>query len=122
MALEANFGGDGSIFVGEDKTIRLEVLDINSIPIDITTWVIRWVLRKNDNTADPPIFDKLASAVGVYNMVRAVNTQRAQVQLTDDELNTISAKTYRHSWKREDEGSETILSYGNAIIQLATAR
>jgi hypothetical protein len=122
VALEATIGGDGALFVGEDKIFRLEVLDVSQIPVNITGWAIKLVVRKKDNTADPAIFSRDALVVGVYNAVRTTNTQRAEVQLTDTELNTVSKKTYRHSWKRMDDGSETVLAYGDFVVQLATAR
>ncbi|CAB4190392.1 hypothetical protein UFOVP1196_55 [uncultured Caudovirales phage] len=34
---------------------------------------------------------------------------------------SIKARTYRHSWKRMDDGSETVLAYGNFVPQKATA-
>lgn len=121
MALPATIGGNGTLFVGEDKTFKLELLDTVSIPVDMTGWDILFDVRKKDNSADPAIFSKTASLTGSYNVVRASNTQRAVVVLTDTELNTVQAKTYRHSWKRMDDGSETVLAWGDFAPQKATA-
>lgn len=123
MALEQNVGGSGELFVGEDKTLYLEVLDENSTPVNTGSWVsVRFVVRKKDGTADPAIFDKAASRIGTYNATRALNSERWSVVLTDDELNTVRKFTYRYSWKRLDNDAETILAYGNFAPQLATAR
>ena len=122
MALEVNVGGDGVLFVGEDKIFRAEITDKDQLPVNIATWAIKFVVRKRDNTADPAIFDKNASIIGVFNATRELNTQRAEVQLTDTELNTVKARGYRWSWKRMDDGSETVLLYGDFTLQLATAR
>lgn len=123
MAIEVNVGGDGSLFVGEDKILRLSVTNaLTGLPENIVGWVIHFVVRRRDNTADPAIFEKTATIVGTYSVDPLVNTQKAEVQLTDTELNTVKARTYRHSWKRMDDGSETILAYGDFEPQLATAR
>ena len=120
-APEVQIGGNGSLFVGEDKTFELELVDTAGDPVEMTGWAVKLVVRKGDATADPAIFDKTASITGVYDPVRATNTQRAVVTLTDTEMNTVKAKTYRHSWKRMDDGSETVLAYGNFVVQKATA-
>lgn len=121
MALEVAIGGDGTLFVGEDKTLNLEVLDTSSLPIDISGMSILMDVRIRDDSAAPAIFSKTATVVGVYNAVRATNTQRARVTLTDTEMNTVAAHRYRHSWKRMDDGSETVIVYGDFIPQKATA-
>jgi hypothetical protein len=121
MAEEQTIGGSGTLFVGEDKTFRLEVLDVNDVPVNIAGWTILFDVRKLDTSKDPAIFSKTPSIVGIYNVVRATNTQRAETSLTDTELNLVKARAYRFSWKRMDDGSETVLAWGNFIPQKATA-
>jgi hypothetical protein len=121
MAFVANIGGDGSLFVGEDKEFQLDLVDLAGVPVDMTGWSIVFDVRRADNSADPAIFTKTATIQGVYSAVVASNSQRAVVVLTDAELNTISARTYRHSWKRTDEDGETVLAWGNFTPQKATA-
>ena len=50
-------------------------------------------------------------------------TQWATIILTDVDLGApLVSNTYRHAWKRVDEGNETVLAYGPFIVQGATAR
>ena len=121
MALPATIGGSGQLFVGEDKTFKLELLDTASVPVNMTGWALLFDVRKTDSAADPAIFSKVPSLTGVYNVDRTINTQRAVVTLTDTEMNTVKAHTYRHSWKRMDDGSETVLAWGDFTPQKATA-
>lgn len=122
MATDQTIGGDGTLFVGEDKIFRLEVLDANNLPVDGSTWVsVLFDVRKRDNTADPAIFSKPATRTGTFDPVRATNTQRWLVTLTDDELNTVKSRAYRHSWKLMDAGKESVLSRGDFIPEKATA-
>lgn len=121
MALEITIGGSGTLFVGEDKTFRLELIDSDELPVDMSGWSIRFDVRKSVTAPDPAIFSKTASLVGAYSPVRATNTQRAIVSLTDTEMNTVKARTYQCSWKRMDDGSETVLAYGAFAPEKATA-
>ena len=121
MAHEQQIGGDSTLFVGEDKTFRLEVLDVSDLPVNIAGWTMLFDVRKKDTSAAPAIFSKTPSITGVFNALRASNTQRAIVVLTDTELNMVLGKTYRHSWKRMDNDVETVLAWGDFVVQKATA-
>lgn len=121
MAIEVAIGGDGTLFVGEDKVIRLELIDQDDLPVDFSTWAMVFDVRKKDTSADPAIVSVTPYVSGAFNPVRALNAQRAYVPLTDDQLNLFRAKTYRYSWKRMDPGFETVLAYGSFAPQKATA-
>lgn len=122
MALNSTIGGSGALFVGEDKKFRLAVKTPLGVPVDITGWAIWFYVRNKDSSPDPPIFSKLASVTGAYNSDPLINTQRAEVVLTDTEMNTVTQKVYRYSWKRMDDDSETVLAYGDFTVERATAR
>lgn len=121
MASNINIGGDGSLFIGEDKTFRLEVLDSSEAPVDISGWTIKLLVRLLETTAEP-LLEKTASISGSFNADRNVNTQRAVVEVADTELSEddFDPRIYRYSFKRTDDGSETILAYGNFRLQRAT--
>lgn len=121
MATLQTIGGAGALFVGEDKTLRLELLDTALVPIDMAAWTMLFDVRTTDNASDPALLSKTPSVSGAYNAVRATNTQRAFVTLTDVDLNTLKARTYRYSWKRMDADNETVLAWGDFTLQKATA-
>lgn len=121
MALAATIGGNGTLFVGEDKTFKLQLLDTAGVPVNMAGMLILFDVRRTDTSAEPAIFSKTATISGVYSTDPLVNTQRAVVVLTDTEMNTVKAGTYRHSWKRMDDGSETVLAWGPFTPQKATA-
>lgn len=120
MALELTIGGNGTLFVGEDKVLRLELLDINSLPVNMAGWTLLFDVRKKD-TSTTAILSKVPTVTGTYDSSREVNTQRAIVTLTDTDMNLFKESTYRHSWKRMDDGSETVLAWGDFAPQKATA-
>lgn len=124
MAIESQIGGSGSLFVGEDKTLRFGPLASASDPtvgVDMNGWTLIFDVRKKDNSADPAILSKTLTVSGVFNISQALNQQIASVTLTDTELNLFKASTYRWSWKRMDDGSETVLGWGTFAPQKATA-
>jgi len=122
MATEVTIGGNGTLFVGEDKTLRLELLDPAGVPVNMATFTIKMIVRIKEPSPDPPILDKTATVSGTYSAVRATNAQRAVVTLTDTEMDALSGRTYRHSWKRTNTDNETILSFGPFIVEEATAK
>ncbi len=120
MALPIIIGGNGTLFVGEDKVFRLELIDEAGLPVDMTPMTLVFDVRAKDNSPAPPIFSVTPTLTGVYNVVRATNTQRALAPLSSAQLNTIKAKTYRCSWKRLD-APETVLAWGDFAPEKATA-
>jgi len=50
------------------------------------------------------------------------NTQRWVVVLTDTQMNTVKAIPYRYSWKRVDDGVETVTGFGYWTPKLVTNR
>lgn len=121
MASNVDVGGSGALFIGEDKQFRLEVLDSADVPVDITGWVIVLLVRLREASAEA-LLTKTATVSGTYSATRTANTQRAIVDVADTELSedTFDPRTYRYSFKRTDDGSETILAYGNFVMQRAT--
>jgi hypothetical protein len=127
MAFEQTIGGEGELFRGEDKTLELEVLqsgedadDTAATPENIAGWAIQFIVRLKDDSSGDPVLTKTATVSGSYNATRASNTQRAVVTLTDTDMDALVPRIYRHSWKRTDDGSETVLAYGNFSVQRAT--
>lgn len=124
MAIESQIGGEGTLFVGEDKIIEfgpLADMDDSAVGIDMTGWTLIFDVRKNDNSADPAILSKSLTVSGVFNATQASNQQIASTPVSDDELNLFKAQDYRWSWKRMDPGNETVLGWGTFAPQKATA-
>lgn len=139
MATNQTIGGNGSLFVGEDKDFFFEVIDVSGltadqldenglpvdptlgVPVNIAAMTLLFDVRKKDNSPDPSILPLTPSVVGVYSATRTANTQRAKVTVTDTQMNLFKAQDYRHSLKRMDDGSETVITRGNFSPEKATA-
>lgn len=121
MAALVTVGGSGAILVGEDKQFKLECLNTLDVPVDMTGWAITFDVRTSD-VSEAVLITKTATVSGVYSATRSANTQRATATVTDTDLaaTVFDAKTYRYSFKRTDDGSETVLAWGNFVVQRAT--
>lgn len=152
MATAVTMGGDGTLFIGEDKTFRLFVYDrvvvnvdgyssanlplgvdglpvvpkdengVAAVPINMSGWTVKFVVRKTVDSSGV-LVEKTPTITGVYNTDPSVNTQRAEVACTDTELGLTvftRAMEAQQSWKRLDDGSETVLAYKKFAIERAT--
>jgi hypothetical protein len=120
MATTQQIGGNGLLFVGEDKQFALELLDVTGIPIDMTGMTFTFDVRTRDGAPPPAIFSKVGALTGVYNAVRLTNTQRMVVALSAIEMETVKAKIYRYSWKRLNASFYEVAARGNFTVEIAT--
>ncbi len=122
MAILTAIGGNGTLFVGEDKLFRLKnVVDETGTLVDMTGWTVLFDVRQKVTSPDPALISINATLIGVFNSNPALNTQMWAAQASDDLLNLFKAKQYQYSWKRMDEGIETVLAYGPFGPEKATA-
>ena len=120
MAENVTIGSsENNLFLGEDKVLRLHVKNSAGVPVDIAGWAVLFNVRESDK-ASIDVLVKSAAVQGTYDADPDDNTQRAVVTLTDTETAALSAKLYRYSFKRTDDGSETILAFGPFVPQRAT--
>ena len=135
MAAEVQFGGTDTdrVFIGTDLTKKFAVLDLDldatgATAKEITGWAITFDVRKLDKSSTSIVSKTVGSGIaitGVFNSVAATNTQRAVVTLdADTDLTTAKFSsdggTFRYSLKRTDDGSETVLAYGDFVVERAT--
>ncbi len=112
-------GGDGALFLGEDKAFVLSVTNRAGIPVDVSTWTIKMLVKLRDSDADASaVLDMTGAVSGVFNADPLVNSQIVTFVALDTETELLnSTKTYSYSCKRKDDGSETILAYGPFVIE-----
>src|SRR5687767_751722 len=122
MAIEFHVTSAHHVFLGEDKLLTLPVWadHAQTIPLDVTGFSLLWVLRKKDNSSDPPLIEKSnqtsppdIAITGVFNSDPDLNTQKVVITIldTDSYDPTVSPaillkkRKYRHSLKRMDDGA-----------------
>lgn len=139
MALEVHITAANHFFSGEDKQIRLVIYtdDSKQEILDTSTWALLWQMRKKDASPDPALISKSTDESppgitheGTFNPDPLVNTQEVVIHLYDTDtyddgvspLLWIKKRKYRHALKRMDDGSETVLAFGNCQLLQATTR
>jgi len=126
MAIRQDINKADGFFIDEDKTLAFEILGADgATPVDMTGWTLAWTVRRYVTDADPAIAKASGGSgvtiTGTYNVDRATNTQRVIVAIADTDTAALAAGIYKHALKRTDEGSETILSFGDLVLQKAAA-
>lgn len=98
----------GQLFIGQDKPIRFTVLDDAGDPMDIAGWTLVWTLRRR---ADHPeaLISKDAQVLDAPGGL-------CEVVLEDVDTDDIKPGTYWHALWRRDDGNETPLAYGPAVL------
>ena len=85
-----------------------------------------WVLCSTPDLTTTPLIEKRTgglgiSVTGIYNPIRALNTQRVSIILVDSDTDTLAAGTYHHALKRVDEGLESTGVQGKAKLTTTAA-
>jgi hypothetical protein len=138
MAIESSVQR-GQFFVGEDKVLRYEILEEGKTaddptikPTNVDGFTFSWTLRRVVNGKDPyknvgtVVAQKTSEAgqiniVGIFNEDRVVNTQRVAVTLESADTAAITTGAqYVCALKRADSGFETVLSYGQFPMLIAS--
>lgn len=134
MAAEVQLGGveTDRIFIDTDLTKSFHVKDIDADATgatakDITGWAITFDVRKQDKSTTVLLTKSVGSGItisGVFNSTASSNLQRAVLVLADTDLTmaqfSSDGGTFRYSLKRTDAGAETILAYGDFVVERAT--
>ena len=136
MSYESSITASDHFFAGEDKTLVYEIFATGSTTTmeNVATFAMRWELRKATLGKDPyraqgaSVLSKTSAALGgitvtgVYNAVRATNTQRVVVAIDDVDTEALAGGRYVCALKRTDAGLEAVLSHGVVELLVAAAR
>lgn len=123
MAEESHIPTDW--YIGEDKVFPFTIYQksadgtLTTTRQDISGWALRWDVRRTDSEADPVVLTKVTSA-GIV-ITDGPNGQ-GTITVADTDTDALSPRIYRHALKRTDDGSETVLLFGNAVLGKRTAR
>jgi hypothetical protein len=118
MAKESTIGGNGTLFAGENKTLRFEVLDTSLVPVDMSGWTVVFDARYTDSEPAPALVSLSATIAGAYSATRSANAQRASVALTPAVLS--APGSYRYALTRTDSGFVTVIAFGWMTVEKAT--
>ena len=131
MAIEDDITSADMLFVGDDRNLEFEIFDSDGVAggtmVNVSAYALRFDIRKGVEDSDPPVITKTTggsgiTVTGVYNAVRATNTQRVVVSIADTDTENMRAGDYEYTLKRTDAGSETTLAFGTVTLRKGTVR
>jgi hypothetical protein len=122
MTANRTIGGDGSVFIDCDVTLRFEILR-DGIPFNAVGWENGELLFdvRHTDFSPTPLLQKQPVILGTFSPDRSLNQQRAVVQIDAADWAGFKEQPYRYSLKRMLAGSETVLFWGDLRPQKATA-
>ncbi len=111
MGIEANILESVNWFIGEDKTINIDVNQSDGTTAQaMTGWTLAWELKATANgaveiTKTPSIGDGDGT------------DDRAAIAILGADTEALRPGTYYHQLRRSDTGSEVVLAFGDAVLR-----
>ena len=108
-------------FQGEVKDLRFDIVDSGEVPIDVSSYTLRWVLEE-EHDADGDLILK-TSAIGSEITVGdgAATNDRVTVSILGADTANLEPRVYRQSLWRVDVGAPQLLAQGSAMLQRAAS-
>lgn len=106
-------------FIGEKKTFQYTIKNQDGSLADITNWTLEWTLRP-DAESTTIFIQKESTAVGEITKTDPQNGV-CQVLVGPDDYSAVTgAGTFDKALRRTDGTSDTVLAYGEAVLQAAS--
>ncbi len=118
MSVEAPILTTYNLFIGEDRTLRFTVVDANDAAVDITGYALEWVMRERPGSDMATLTKTTGSGITITDGPNGL----CEVAIADANTLALDPGTYFHTLRRTDDGSETVLSFGDVILKQAATR
>jgi hypothetical protein len=105
-------------FTGEDRTLRFSVVDADGLAQNISGWTLEWVLRERPWGTEALISKTTGAGITITNAAGGV----CEVAIADDDTINLAPGAYVHTLRRSNAGAETVLAFGDAVLQQPATR
>ena len=105
-------------FIGEDRTLRFSVADSAGLAQNISGWTLEWVLRERPWGTQALVTKTTSAGITITNAAGGV----CEVAVADDDTINLAPGAYFHTLRRTNAGAETVLAFGDAILQQPATR
>ena len=92
---------------GEDFQLAFEMLDSDSVPVDVSARTYSWILKRFSGVKLTKTSGSGIAVTGAYNADRDLNTQRVVVTLDRADSVNLAHGDYDHELARTDTGAWT---------------
>lgn len=118
MSVEAPILTTHNLFIGEDRTLRFTVVDSAGAAVDITGYALEWVMRERPAAATATLTKTTDDDITLTDPTNGL----CEVAVADTDTLSLSPGQYFHTLRRKDDGSETVLSFGDVVLKQAATR
>jgi len=112
MAKEQHFNAADMWFVGEDKQLQFTILDEAGAAVNITGWSINFAVATSPGAA-ALVSKSTASGIALTTPASGILT----VTIADTDTDAIASGRYVYALKRMDNNTETVLAFGDVLLQ-----
>lgn len=110
-----NFDADDEWFVGEDKVLRITIVDEAGSAVNISGWTFAWELRLRRYHPDVKLSKATGSGVSIFD----APTGKVDVTIAKDDTKNLKAGTYYHGLARTNAGAWDVVAEGRAVLRKA---
>ncbi len=119
MSVDAPIADTDNLFIGEDRSLEFTVVDAAGAAQDISGYALEWVMREAPNSTNAAI-TKTTGGGGIT--ITDGPGGVCSVAIEDTDTLSLLPGRYFHTLRRTDDGVETVLSFGEAVLQQAATR
>jgi hypothetical protein len=114
MAYEDAIEDSDQWHVGEDKSLTVTVYQSDGTTAqNITGWALEWVLKQAYSDDAVLLSKTTVSGIALTTPLSGICT----VTIDDTDTDNLPAGRYVHVLRRTDAGSESVLTYGTALLK-----
>jgi len=118
MSKQADITQGDNFFRGEHRELWFDIVDAAGAPLNVSSFALKWALESQASATG--IIEK-TGAPGLTVTNGAGTGDRVKVLIDAADTQPFVQGIYGHALWRKDAGSESVLSYGSAVLQRASA-
>ena len=118
MSVDAPIADTENWFIGEDRSLDFTVVDGDDVAVNITDYALEWVVRETPGGATASITKTTSDGITITDGPGGV----CRVAIADGDTLSLAPGRYFHTLRRTDADLETVLSFGQAVLQQAATR
>jgi hypothetical protein len=115
MAIEQDINFASDYFTGEDKVLSFTIYAADGTTVQsISGWTLGWIVKRRASDGSPLIQKTTSDDIAITNALGGICT----VTVSSSDISVLTGGIhYHHELKRTNAGHETVLSYGDFILQ-----
>lgn len=119
MGVEAPISRALNWMIGEARSFDFSIFQADGVTAqNITGWALEWVLRPNPESNVAILTKTTGAGITITNGAGGL----CSVAIARADTLALPPDIYAHSLRRTDSGSESVLSFGPAVLRYASTR